>query len=191
MAMTPSEIYKALGEIRTTFPKSSKMFVGFIERADKTGALEGSTQRGSVIAMKNAWQLENKAPTVTFAPTDEKVIDYARNVAGNAGQSACKMLIVVDLQSSLTSVYVVPKGMCFIATAAYGSPMASEVIVLSQFRDRVLLRSKLGTAVVRLYYAVSPPLASCIDRKKPLKAVIRLLLLPILYMAKAWKHRDR
>jgi hypothetical protein len=69
--------------------------------------------------------------------------------------------------------------MCFIATAAYGSPMASEVVVLSQFRDRILLRSKLGTAVVQLYYAVSPPLASCIDRKEPLKAAIRLLLLPM------------
>jgi hypothetical protein len=93
-----------LGEIRTTFPKSSKMFVGFIERAEKTGALEGSTQRGSVIAMKNAWQLENKAPTVTFAPTDEKVIDYARNVAGNAAQSACKMSSLICGQVSLVSM---------------------------------------------------------------------------------------
>jgi hypothetical protein len=32
----------------------------FIERAEKTGALESSTQRGSVIAMKNASQLEKQ-----------------------------------------------------------------------------------------------------------------------------------
>ena len=38
--MTPSEIHKALAEIRATFPKSSKMFVGFIERADKTDVFE-------------------------------------------------------------------------------------------------------------------------------------------------------
>jgi hypothetical protein len=91
MAMTPHEIYKALEEIRPAFPKSSKMFVGFIERAEKTGALEGFTQRGSVIAMKNAWQLENKAPTVTFAPTDEKVIDYARNLAGTGKCRRCRL----------------------------------------------------------------------------------------------------
>jgi hypothetical protein len=53
--------------------------------------LEGFTQRGSVIAMKNAWQLENKAPTVTFAPTDEKVIDYARNLAGTGKCRRCRL----------------------------------------------------------------------------------------------------
>lgn len=35
MAMTPNEIYKALGEIRTAFLKSSKMFVGFYRTCRK------------------------------------------------------------------------------------------------------------------------------------------------------------
>lgn len=73
--MTSSEIRKALTEIREAFPKSSKMFVGFIEQASKSGAFEGATERGAVISMKSAWQLEDKAPTVTFGPTDEGVID--------------------------------------------------------------------------------------------------------------------
>lgn len=119
---SPSDIHKALAEIQETFPKSSKMFVGFIEHHSKTGAFEGTTQEASVMAMKNAWQLENKAPTRTFTPTDEAVIAYARSIAESSAQSPCKMLVVIDLNRPLTSVWVVPKGMCFIATASYGFP---------------------------------------------------------------------
>jgi hypothetical protein len=61
------------------------------------------------------------------------------------------------------------KGGCFIATAACGSPIAPEVIVLSAFRDDVLLRSRIGTVFVGLYYAVSPPIAAVIARSAALR----------------------
>lgn len=80
------------------------------------------------------------------------------------------------------------KGMCFVATAAYGSPLAPEVILLSRFRDDVLLNLVLGRAFVSCYYRVSPPLASLIARVDCLRAVTRhLLLAPILRMLKATK----
>jgi hypothetical protein len=176
MSMTPKEILKALTEICTTFPKSSKTFVAFVDLASKTGAFEGTTQRAAVISMKSAWQLENKRPTATFAPTDEKVIDYARNVAANAIQSACKMLIVIDLPSNATSVYVVPKGMCFVATAACGDASAPEVITLSAFRDDVLLQGRIGRLIVRFYYAASPPIAAVIARSSALRYVAMAML---------------
>src|SRR5690349_6690525 len=46
------------------------------------------------------------------------------------------------------------KKMCFVATAAYGSPMATEVITLSDFRDDVLLRSTFGQFFVDAYYTL-------------------------------------
>ena len=71
-------------------------------------------------------------------------------------------------------------GGCFIATAAYGSPMASHVMVLRQFRDKILLPNKIGRAAVVLYYKHSPPLADYIAAHDNLRIFVRWTLLPII-----------
>ena len=64
-------------------------------------------------------------------------------------------------------------GMCFIATAAYGTSSAPEIDVLRDFRDDVLLRSPAGRDYVAFYYAASPPLADFIARHEILRTVVR------------------
>lgn len=77
------------------------------------------------------------------------------------------------------------KGGCVIATAAYGSPLALEVMFFRQFRDEVLLLSKMGRALVGFYYFVSPPFASLISKHQSLQALTRRFLLePILRRVK-------
>lgn len=72
---------------------------------------------------------------------------------------------------------------CFIATAAYGSKLAPGVVLLRSFRDQYLLTNTLGRAFVEYYYHNSPPIAAYISRHEPLKAGVRVLLLPAIGIA--------
>jgi hypothetical protein len=67
---------------------------------------------------------------------------------------------------------------CFIATAAYGTPMAEELGILRQFRDDYLLTNPVGEALVDVYYRVSPPIAAFITEHPGLKPVVRGGLAP-------------
>jgi hypothetical protein len=76
-----------------------------------------------------------------------------------------------------------PLGGCFIATAAYGTPMAEEIDVLRQFRDEYLLTNPAGGLLVSLYYTSSPPLAHIISQNEGLRAVTRMVLEPIIWFS--------
>ena len=71
-------------------------------------------------------------------------------------------------------------GGCFIATAAFGTPLAKEVQVLRTFRDNVLLSSAIGSAFVHWYYDFSPPVADVIRHSENLRALTRAVLLPVI-----------
>ncbi len=74
-------------------------------------------------------------------------------------------------------------GGCFIATAAYGSRLSSEVRVLSDFRDRYLMGSTLGRKFVAAYYRLSPPLAGFIERHPVLRKCVRMQIAPFVKFA--------
>jgi len=76
-----------------------------------------------------------------------------------------------------------PSPGCFIATAAYGTPMAGEIQVLREFRDKYLLTNPSGQAVVGLYYRISPPLARLITEHPSLKPITRVGLVPAVAMS--------
>ena len=66
-------------------------------------------------------------------------------------------------------------GPCFIATAAYGTPLASDLDVLRGLRDHYLLTNGAGTALVDTYYRLSPPIADFIAVHPAAGALVRLL----------------
>jgi hypothetical protein len=70
---------------------------------------------------------------------------------------------------------------CFIATAAFGTPMAQEVETLRRFRDLKLKSSSIGRSLIAFYYRASPPLARTIARSKNMKALVRRSLKRIIW----------
>jgi hypothetical protein len=73
---------------------------------------------------------------------------------------------------------------CFIATAAYGTPMQPEVQALRDFRDNYLMTNILGRGFVKTYYAVSPTIANIIRNNNSLKALTRSMLEPVIDVVK-------
>ena len=71
-------------------------------------------------------------------------------------------------------------GGCFIATAAFGTPFAKEINVLRNWRDDWLLKNKIGTIFVQLYYKFSPPIANNIRLSNTKKSLTRKLLNPFI-----------
>ena len=74
-------------------------------------------------------------------------------------------------------------GFCFVATAAWGSPLAPKVMILRSFRDRILLSTAFGRALVDTYYVEGPSLARLIRDRPALRAAARFLLWPVVGMA--------
>ena len=97
------------------------------------------------------------------------------------------LTINATLQNGAQFVYTklvqIETPLCFIATAAYGTPMAGEIEILCEFRDEYLLTNPVGQALVGLYYRVSPPIAKFITGHPSLKPVVRAGLLPAVAMS--------
>lgn len=72
---------------------------------------------------------------------------------------------------------------CFVATAAYGSPLAGELNVLRSFRDRFLLTHAPGRAFVDWYYSHGPTWAAYLNEHPALKPWVRAGLYPVVGMA--------
>jgi hypothetical protein len=69
---------------------------------------------------------------------------------------------------------------CFIATAAFGSPLAKQVQILRNFRDRYLLTNALGQKFVSWYYQNGPVAAAWIKDKPLVKAAVQAALYPLI-----------
>ncbi len=73
---------------------------------------------------------------------------------------------------------------CFVATAAYGSPLADEIWALRRFRDRYLMTNPTGRALVHAYYSVGPHAADIIAEHPWMRTTTRGILTPLVALAR-------
>ena len=123
--------------------------------------------------------------SITYTPqTGEKVIGVTRSADATYGSSReATQLFTPDITGGGSGGGGGDGGGgCFIATAAYGSYLHPHVQTLRRFRDRVLMTTSAGRAVVAAYYRVSPTLARVIERDPDSRAAARVVLTPVVFV---------
>ncbi|MFH2068876.1 MAG: CFI-box-CTERM domain-containing protein [Candidatus Omnitrophota bacterium] len=143
----------------------------FVDSGTRTSTRQDPTWVAD-IAMADGVLFEEVALTVVAYTSD------GRSYSASYSQQVNK-LPVPEVKSPSGS------GDCFIATAAFGTPMAKEVITLRQFRDRFLLTRNWGRVLVRFYYRHSPAAAEFIRSRPVYCFLVRSVLRPLVWLVKA------
>jgi lysophospholipase L1-like esterase len=143
--------------------------------------------------------VQTNGPAVVLSNDQVNIPTFTAPDVGSSGDTLTFELTVTDegiLESDdVTSVEVSNPtsggggsggggGGCFIATAAYGSPMEPHVKVLREFRDHFLFSDFVGKTFVNLYYTYSPPVADLIAKRNGLRAVV--LWNPLQLVGMSW-----
>jgi hypothetical protein len=144
-----------------------------------------STAGGSVTIPGEDTFAYNKGTTVSLVAEAEEgyhFIEWTGAVDTVADVNAASTAITMNDNYVITANFW-EGDPCFIATAAYSTPMAEEIQILREFRDEYLLTNPLGRALIDLYYKVSPPIAEFITEHPVLKTIVRVGLLPAVAMS--------
>jgi hypothetical protein len=113
-----------------------------------------------------------------------QAIDSADNESGLSDELSAEPVPTTDFWEAYKAAGGTdPGGFCFIATAAYGSPMAPDLTVLRAFRDQVLWQTALGRGFVRGYYDWGRAAARWIADRPAARATARVALAPLVWLA--------
>jgi hypothetical protein len=126
-----------------------------------------------------SYPLGAEVSLVAEAASGYRFVNWSGNVGTIADVNDASTSITMDGSYSVIANFSGGGG-CFIATAAYSTPMAEEIQALREFRDEYLVSSTVGKALVDFYYTVSPPIAKFITEHPNLKPVVRAGLVPVV-----------
>ena len=144
-------------------------------KSDSTGTYDSS---GALVSASTKFSVVSGRGVLTIK--DDDVTDFSTELvaAGNA--------VILDPGGPGSPSTVGPTtdsgsgSRCFIATAAFGSPLNPYVKILRDFRDAYLLTHEAGRTFVAFYYRVSPDLADRIGANETLRLAVRIALLPAI-----------
>jgi len=120
---------------------------------------------------------------VANAVGDNAFVEWIGDVSTIADVDDATTNITIHGDYAITATFSCGGRLCFIATAAYGTPMAKEIEILREFRDKYLMTNPVGKGLVEFYYRVSPPIAEFITKHPSLKPIVRVGLLPVVAMS--------
>jgi hypothetical protein len=109
---------------------------------------------------------------------DNSFVEWTGDVSTIADVGDATTTITMHGDYAITATFLCEGRLCFIATATYGTPMAKEIEILREFRDKYLITNPLGKGLVEFYYGVSPPIAEFITGHPSLKPIVRAGLVP-------------
>lgn len=158
------------------------------ELGDKQGAMEDYTQAIRYDPEYADAYLNRGAVRVALMDDQGALEDYQKAAKlfsdeGNTDgyQRAMGMIEAINsLDSSSDDFSDNSSGNCFIATATFGTPYASEVIKYRDFRDRYLMKNIVGRLFIRFYYLFGPLLAEFVKSKPPFKRMMAVFLRKLL-----------
>ncbi len=167
---------------------TSPLTVNYTMGGSAASGTDYTAPSGSVIIAANF-----TAATVTITPIDDSVYEgnetviltLSANAAYGVGSPASATVTIAENESAPSSGSGGGGGGCFIATAAYGTPMADDVRYLRAFRDEYLQTNDAGRWFVSQYYKYSPTLADYLRQHDDLRAVVRAALGPLVGLSKA------
>ena len=164
---------------------TSPLTVNFTLGGSATNGTDYTTVGGSAVIGAGS-----ATTTVTITPIDDSVYEGNETVILTLSPNS-NYVIGAPSGATITIADNDPApvgggggGGCFIATAAYGTPMAGEVRYLRAFRDEVLLHSDLGRWFVKQYYTYSPAVADVLREHDGWRAVVRAGLTPLVVLSK-------
>ena len=114
---------------------------------------------------------------------DNSFVEWTGDVSTIADVEDATTNITMNGDYAITATFLCEGRLCFIATAAYGTPMAKEIEILREFRDKYLMTNPVGKGLVEFYYRVSPPIAEFITGHPSLKPIVRAGLVPAVAMS--------
>jgi len=125
--------------------------------------------------------------------------NWSGDTSGTTNPITIKMNLDKSIKANFTTIFdpvdetgpgdvTAKEGGCFIARAAYGSPLHHYMNILQDFRDKCLMPIKLGREIVNFYYKYSPFVADLIANHKAMKFAVRISLLPLVIFSYSMVH---
>lgn len=130
---------------------------------DKNNLQEYETIAGYVRLIQSNVN-KNKERLSTLKPIKEESDEALKIIRKALSEISYTKICPLKLEES---------GGCFIATAAYSTPIHPDLDTFRTFRDEKLLTHWIGNKLVEMYYQLSPSVAEYINQKPRIKRFVR------------------